>query len=225
MRNQQVTYSTSRHFEISSESLRVASPHETQGPREVGHKECSISLHLIAVALGILCLLLMMAIAVWLTYISQYSGNKHELQKTLNNLTQKYQTLQSNNSLMKEMLRNKSIELDDFKRQKELNSSNREQNRCCGETNVLDHIWLTGKYVGGYWFCSGIKCYFIMDNKHWSGCKQTCQDCSLSLLKIDDDDELKFLQVKVNANSNWIGLSFDTGKSKWQWIDNGPSNL
>ncbi|KAK7802136.1 hypothetical protein U0070_008774, partial [Myodes glareolus] len=119
-----------------------------------------------------------------------YSGNKHELQKTLNNLTQQYHTLQSANSVMKEMLRNKSRELDDLKRQKELHSSNREQNRCYGETKVLDCIQLTGKYVKGYWFCSGIKCYFIMDNKGWSGCKQTCQDCSLSLLKIDDDDEL-----------------------------------
>ncbi|OBS57174.1 hypothetical protein A6R68_11699, partial [Neotoma lepida] len=48
-----------------------------------------------------------------------------------------------------------------------------------------------GTHVEGHWFCRGIKCYFIMDNKQqWSGCKQTCLDCNLSLLKIDDDDEL-----------------------------------
>ncbi|XP_041492297.1 killer cell lectin-like receptor 5 [Microtus oregoni] len=207
----------------------------------------TISLHLIAVAFGFLCLLLMLAMAVWLTNIFQYSqekhkvqktlnnlnfynfsqdsGNNHELQKTLNSLTQQYHILQSNNSLIKEMLRNKSRELDDFKPQKELDSSNREKNRCCGESKVFDCIQLRGKYVDGYWFCSGIKCYFIMDKQDWSGCKQTCQDYSLSLLKIYDDDELKFLQVKVNPNTYWIGLSYDTGKSKWQWIDNGPSNL
>ena len=45
---------------------------------------------------------------------------------------------------MKEMLRNKSRELDDLKRQKELDSSSREQNRYCGETKGLDFIQFTG---------------------------------------------------------------------------------
>ncbi|XP_049988366.1 killer cell lectin-like receptor 2 [Alexandromys fortis] len=167
----------------------------------------------------------MMAIAVWLTYIFQYSEKNHNLQKTLNDLTQQYHTLQRSNSLMKEMLRNKSRELDDLKRQKELDSSSREQNRFCGETKVLDFIQFPGKYVKGQFFCCGIKCYFIMANKHWSGCKQTCQDCNFSLLKIDDDDELKFLQVKIIPNSYWIGLLYNARKNKWQWIDDDPTSL
>ncbi|CAO2606879.1 Killer cell lectin-like receptor 6, partial [Lemmus lemmus] len=93
MRNQQVTYSTSRDFEFSSESQNTASPDETQGSREAGHK----------VTLGILCLLLLMAITVWMTCIFQYSEKNQNLQKTLNDLTQQYHTLQSTNSLMKEM--------------------------------------------------------------------------------------------------------------------------
>ncbi|CAO2606882.1 T-cell surface glycoprotein YE1/48 [Lemmus lemmus] len=210
MRNQQVTYSTSRDFEFSSESQNTASPDETQGSREAGHKDCSISLLLIAVTLGILCLLLLMAITLLLILVFQYSEKNQNLQKTLNDLTQQYHTLQSTNSLMKEMLKNKSREFDDLKRQ------SREQNRCCRETKVLDCIQLTGKYVDGYWFCSPIKCYFIMDNKQWSGCKKTCQDCSLSLLKIEDDDELKFIQVKVKPNNYWIGLSYVARKKKWQ---------
>ncbi|XP_041910350.1 killer cell lectin-like receptor 5 [Arvicola amphibius] len=184
--------------------------------------ECLAPWYLFAIALGILCSLLV-AVAVLVAYVSQYSGNKHELQKTLNSLTQQYHTLQSDNTLMKEMLTNKSRELDE--RQKELDSSNREQNRCCRETKVSDCIHFTGKDVEGYWLCSGIKCYFIMDYKDWSGCKQTCQDCSLSLLKIDDEHELKLLQVKVNPRIYWIGLSYDKRKSKWQWIDEEPSNL
>ncbi|CAO2606881.1 Killer cell lectin-like receptor 2 [Lemmus lemmus] len=53
-------------------------------------------------------------------------------------------------------------------------------------------VWLTySKHAEAHLFCCGIKCYYsIMDTKHWNDCKQTCQDCSLSLLKIDDDDEL-----------------------------------
>ncbi|CAO2606891.1 Killer cell lectin-like receptor 4, partial [Lemmus lemmus] len=66
-----------------------------------------------------------------------------------------------------------------------------------------------------------------MDNKHWNECKQTCQNCSLSLLKIDDDDELKFLKSKLTTNTFWIGLSYEIRKNKsksrgkWQWIDSG----
>lgn len=41
-----MTYSTSRDFEFSSESQSTASPRETQGPREAGHKgECSLLKH------------------------------------------------------------------------------------------------------------------------------------------------------------------------------------
>ncbi|XP_041492283.1 killer cell lectin-like receptor 5 [Microtus oregoni] len=223
MSDEAITYTTVR-FGKSSELQTRERKDESQEPRETFHRECLVPRYLMAITLGILCSLLV-AVAVLVAYVFQYSRNNHGLQKTLNNFTQQYYTLQSNNFLMNEMLRNKSRELDDFKRQKELDSSNRERNRCCGETKVFDCIQLRGKYVDGYWFCSGIKCYFIMDKQDWSGCKRTCQDCSLSLLKIDDDDELKFLQVKVNSNNYWIGLSYDTGKSKWQWIDNGPSNL
>ncbi|XP_049988365.1 uncharacterized protein [Alexandromys fortis] len=222
MSDEEITYTTVR-FGKSSKLQTRGTKDEIQEPRGTVHRECVVPRYLIAISLGILCSLLV-AVTVLVAYVSQYSGSKHELQKTLNNLTQQYYTLQSTNSLTKEMLRNKSRELEDFKHQKALDS-NREQNRCCGETKVLDFIQFTGKYVDGYWFCSGIKCYFIMDNKHWSGCKQTCQNCSLSLLKIDDDDELKFLQDKVVPNNHWIGLSYSARNIKWQWIDNGTSNL
>ncbi|XP_040599671.1 killer cell lectin-like receptor 2 [Mesocricetus auratus] len=215
MNNQEVTYSNSRVFETSSESQNPASTEETQGRREVGEK----------VALGILCLLLMMAISVWLIYIFQYSQENHELKKTLNNCHQKEFNIKQNDSYLKdEMLRNKSIELEALK--KYLDSLNRKQNRCHGETKVvLDCKQPSGKHVEAEWFCCGIKCYyFIMDKESWNGCKQTCQDCSLSLLKIEDDDELKFLQLQINPKSYWIGLSYDT-RRKWQWIDDGPSKL
>ncbi|ERE66426.1 C-type lectin domain family 7 member A-like protein [Cricetulus griseus] len=81
------------------------------------------------------------------------------------------------------------------------------------------------KHVEVQWFCCGIKCYFIMNKKNWKGCQQTCQDCSFSILKIDDDDELKFLQLQINPSSYWTGLSYETKKRKWQWIDDSPLKL
>ncbi|XP_036037860.1 killer cell lectin-like receptor 2 [Onychomys torridus] len=152
---------------------------------------------------------------------------KYELQRTLNNLTENYHILQNDNYLKEEILRNKSRECDDLKHQKEPDSLKRKQNRCCGKTKVvLDCIQHTGKHVEGHLFCCGIKCYYvIMENKHWSGCKQTCQACSLFLLKTDDDDELKFLQSQVTTNGYWTGLKYNGSKGEWQWIGNVPSNL
>ncbi|XP_049988587.1 killer cell lectin-like receptor 2 [Alexandromys fortis] len=203
MKNQHVIYSNSRVFESSSESQSPASQDETHGSREVCHK----------VALGFLCLLLMTAIALWLTYIFQCSQEKYDR----NNL---YQIIRQNITSLNKTLTNESPEYEDCKYEKE-------QKRCCGKTNaVLDYGKYTGKCTEAHLFCCGIKCYyFIMDNKHWNDCKQTCQDCSLSLLKIDDDEELKFLMYHLTTNTFWIGLSYQISKSKWQWIDNGTSKL
>ncbi|CAH7424643.1 Klra5 [Phodopus roborovskii] len=120
--------------------------------------------------------------------------------------------MQNDSYLRKEMLRNKPT--------KHLDSLNRKQKRCCRKIEVvLDCYQHTGKHVD--MFCRGIKCYyFSMNKKCWNGCKQTCQDCSLSLLKIDDNDELKFLQNQTNPENYWIGLSYDT-RNTWQWIGTG----
>ncbi|CAO2606887.1 Killer cell lectin-like receptor 4, partial [Lemmus lemmus] len=74
----------------------------------------------------------------------------------------------------------------------------------CGETKaVLNYGKYTGKHAEAHLFCCGIKCYYsIMDTKGWNDCKQTCQNCSLSLLKIDNDEELKFLKYRFTKNTS-----------------------
>uniref|UniRef100_A0A8C8UKY5 Killer cell lectin-like receptor 2 n=1 Tax=Peromyscus maniculatus bairdii TaxID=230844 RepID=A0A8C8UKY5_PERMB len=199
MSDEEVTYTTVR-FHKSSGLQNGGRSDETQGPREAGHG------------------------------IFQYSQEKHELQKTLNNLHQEYSTTQNESYLREEMLRNKSKQYDALK--DHLDSLNRKENRCHEENNLVPDCLQKTKVgdkvctnVEGHWFCYGVKCYFIMDNKHWSGCNQTCQGCSLSLLKIDDDDELKLLKSRLTKNSYWIGLKYDEKSQKWQWIGNGPSKL
>uniref|UniRef100_A0A8C8UHR2 C-type lectin domain-containing protein n=1 Tax=Peromyscus maniculatus bairdii TaxID=230844 RepID=A0A8C8UHR2_PERMB len=131
--------------------------------------------------------------------------------------------MKNDNYLKEKLLRNKSRECDDLKHQKEPDSLNRKQNRHCGKTKViLDCVQHTGKPVEGHLFCCGIKCYYvIMENKQWNGCKHICQDCSLSLLKIDDDNELS----QVTTNRYWIGLKYNGSKGEWQWIGDVPSKL
>ncbi|XP_037059955.1 killer cell lectin-like receptor 2 [Peromyscus leucopus] len=227
MGDEEITYTTVR-FHKSSGLQNRGRADEKQGPREAGHRESSVPWCFIVIPLGVLCSILLVTIAVLVTYIFQYSQENHELQKNLNNPSQRNTTMQ-NNSCLNETLRNKSTWCDDFKHQKEPGTLNRKQNRCCGKTKVvLECVQHTEKHVEGHLFCCGIKCYYFimdMDHKHWSGCKQTCQDCSLSLLKIDDDDEPKFLQSQVTANRYWIGLKYSGSKGEWQWIGDVPSEL
>ncbi|OBS79677.1 hypothetical protein A6R68_22120 [Neotoma lepida] len=190
MSDEEITYAAVRFHKSSSELQNGGRSDETQGPREAGHRECSVLWHLVATLLGILCSILLVVIAVLVRHIFQYSQEKHELQRALNNLHQEYSTMQNESYLREEMWRNKSTECD--VRKEHLESLNRKQNRCYRETEVvLDCKQRTGQRVEGHSFCCGIKCYyFIKDEKPWNGCKQTCQNCTLSLLKIEDNDEL-----------------------------------
>lgn len=66
--------------------------------------------------------------------VFQYKQEKHELQKTLNNIDQEYRTMK-NDYLRKEMLRNKSRECDALK--DHLKSLERKQKGCYGEAKLV----------------------------------------------------------------------------------------
>ncbi|XP_052031031.1 killer cell lectin-like receptor 2 isoform X2 [Apodemus sylvaticus] len=97
----------------------------------------------------------------------------------------------------------------------------------CSLLLVIVAVLVThSKRVKKHWFCCGTKCYyFITNDQQWSGCIKTCQCCSLSLLTIDDEDELKFLKPQLQGDRYWIGLTHNKNKWEWQWINNGSSKL
>nr|XP_034367560.1 killer cell lectin-like receptor 4 isoform X2 [Arvicanthis niloticus] len=224
MSEQEVTFSTVRFHESSGLQNQVRLE-ETKGPRKAGPRVCSVSWQLIVITLGILCFLRLVIAAVLMTNILQYSQEKNELQETLTNLQHNCSIMQNGIDLKEEILRNMSIEysaVNDF-----LDFLNTKQIRRYIKTKTVSNSSPhTGIGVEIFWFCYGIKCYyFIMDRKTWRGCNQTCQNYSLSLLKIDDEDELKFLRLQITPDNYWIGLSYDKEKEKWSWIDKGPSKL
>ncbi|XP_031239931.1 LOW QUALITY PROTEIN: killer cell lectin-like receptor 2 [Mastomys coucha] len=190
MTDEEVTYTTVR-FHKSSGLQDPVRPEETQRPREADHREYSVPWKLIVIVLGILCSLLLVTVAVLVTHIFQHEQEKHDQEKTLDNLCQEYHAMKSDRSSVEEMLRNKSLECNACKDNRP--PLNREQNICYREAKiVLECSQLPGKRVEGHWFCSGMKCYyFIMDNNQWRGCVQICKAFTLSLLKIDDEDELQ----------------------------------
>ncbi|XP_076795969.1 killer cell lectin-like receptor 5 [Arvicanthis niloticus] len=225
MSEQEVTY-TSVRFHKSSVLENQVRPRDTQGPREAGRRGSSVPWQLIVVALELLCCILLVTVVVLVANIFQYCHEKHEMQETLIHRCN-CSTMASDIDIKEELLRNKSIECSSGNDL--LESLNREQNRWYNKTknkNILHSSQHTGKCVESHWFCYGIKCYrFIMDKKSWTECKDSCQHFSLSLLTIDDEDELKFLRPQVTPDSYWIGLSYDKEKEEWSWIDSGSSKL
>nr|XP_048288340.1 killer cell lectin-like receptor 2 [Myodes glareolus] len=218
MSDEEITYATVKFHKSSSGLQNEGRPDEAKGPTEAGHRESSVPWNLIAIPLGIFCSILLVTIAVLVTCIFQYRQEKQEQKKILNDLNQKYDSLKNDSSLKEKMLKNMSIDYDALKGR--LDSINKE---CYAKTKItLDCSKFSDKYVG-HWFCRGIKCYFLMDNKNWHKCKKTCEDCTFSILNIEDNDELAFLKAQLDLNKYWIGLKYDL--KNWQWVGDSPCKL
>ncbi|KAM7114832.1 killer cell lectin-like receptor 2 [Molossus nigricans] len=230
MSHQEVTYSTLAFLQSSSESqnrLRAGGP---QRPRESDDKEFSVSWHLIAIAIRILCLLLMVMIIVLGINFFQCSQEKHQQDEILQNSTQKDYIVQNENCLTKNTLTNKTLASDDLKN-KTLQQENKPaplliEKKCRKKGIFAKSLQNTGMSDVEIWSCCGASCYyFTFENKNWKGCKEICQRHGLFLLKIDDQDELVFLQSQVYQNNYWIGLSYNDKESKWEWTDKGTPRL
>ncbi|XP_070263968.1 killer cell lectin-like receptor 2 isoform X2 [Myotis yumanensis] len=230
MSDQEIIYSTPAFLQNPSELQNTLRPGGTQRPGKIDGKEFSGPSRLIAVALGILCLLLIMTIIVLGTMLFQYNREKHQQDEILQNLKQKYHIMQNDNYLTKQLLANMTLESDILKMLrwgKKPVSPLKEEKTCHKKKKIssksLQH---TGKLNEELWSCCGVNCYlFTTENKNWKECKQTCQNKGLSLVKIDDEDELAFLQSQTYKNSYWIGLSFNEKERKWEWIDNGTPGI
>ncbi|XP_040344863.1 killer cell lectin-like receptor 2 [Herpailurus yagouaroundi] len=217
MSDQKVIYSTLRFLQSPSESQNRIRPGRTQRPGKTDDKEFSVPWHLIAVILGILCLLLSVTVAVLGTKIFQYIQENHQQRENIRNLSQEYRIVQNDSYFKEQLLTNKILECNS--RENESLQQKMKQDfieRTCQRKNI-------GKLYESHWSCCGIKCYyFIPEYKNWKGCKQTCQSYNSFLLKINDQDELTFIQTQTYRNYYWIGLSYNRGERKWKWIDSDP---
>ncbi|XP_027999725.2 killer cell lectin-like receptor 2 [Eptesicus fuscus] len=232
MSDQEVIYLTPAFLQGPSEPQNTLRPGGTQRPGKTDGKEFSVPWRLIAVALGILCLLLIMTIIVLGTMFFQYNQEKHQQDEILQNLKQKYHILQNDNYLTKQLLANKTLESDILKNKavqwgKNPVSPLIEEKICHRKKKISSKsLQNTGELNEELWSCCGVNCYiFTTENKNWKECKETCQNKGLSLLKIDDEDELSFLQSQTYKSNHWIGMSFNQQKSKWEWIDKGTPGI
>lgn len=223
--DQEVTYSTLRFLQSPSESQSRLRCDATPSPRKAVDKESSVPWNFIAVTLGIFCLLLLTTVIVLVIKIFQYIQEKHHQQEILGNLSEKYNIMQKDNYLKEQLLTNKSLEYENLKNKTFWLESNHE-NKCHKKIEIFSKFLQNkGVLCEGHWSCYGVKCYhFTKSEQKWEGCKKTCQDNGLSLLKINNEDELVFLKQHACKNNYWIGLSYDEGQKKWKWIDSDTSS-
>ncbi|XP_005610865.1 killer cell lectin-like receptor isoform X1 [Equus caballus] len=230
MSNQEVTYSSLRFLQAPSQSQNRLRPGSTQRPGKDDDKEFSVPWHLLVVTLGILCLLLLVTVIVLGTNIFKRIQEKPQQEEIPQNFSQKYNIIQKDNYLKEQLLTNKTLEYDILKNEnlqlkKDLESLSKAKMSCHRKQGIFSKsLQNTGKLNEDRWSCCGVNCYYFTTKKEsWTGCQKTCQCYNLSLLKIDDKDELDFVQPQTYGDSYWIGFSYNEKESKWKWIDNGTS--
>lgn len=73
------------------------------------------------------------------------------------------------------------------------------------------------------WLKHRKSCYLFTDTQEsWYVSKRKCSQWNSSLLKIDNADELEFIDERVDlqkTKSFWIGLSRKDKEAPWQWED------
>uniref|UniRef100_A0A8D2H2D9 C-type lectin domain-containing protein n=1 Tax=Urocitellus parryii TaxID=9999 RepID=A0A8D2H2D9_UROPR len=71
------------------------------------------------------------------------------------------------------------------------------------------------------------KCFTISSSsKTWNNSLADCSQRESSLLLIQDQEELRFIQnmIKYEGNLYWIGLNFTLSEKKWKWINGSLLN-
>ncbi|CAI9166245.1 unnamed protein product [Rangifer tarandus platyrhynchus] len=77
----------------------------------------------------------------------------------------------------------------------------------------------TGKKCKSKWSCCGQKCYYFSDElKNFEDSKKICKEMGSTLLKIEDEEELNFIQSQLSY-FYWIGLSREGTGNQWTWED------
>ncbi|XP_049638873.1 killer cell lectin-like receptor 2 [Suncus etruscus] len=200
MSEQEVIYSTPIFLQSHSESQNRLKSGSAQRPRKTDNKGFSLPWHLIALSLGILCLLLLMAVIVLGSKVFQHIQEKRQSEETLQSLITKCDIIKNDSYVKEQLLLNKTLEYDILKNEtlqqskKELDSDFTEKNICHRRKNLSETLRNTDEFSREFWSCCGEKCYyFSLKRQSWDGCQRSCQDNNSSLLMIANNDEL--LQV------------------------------
>ncbi|XP_053384015.1 uncharacterized protein LOC128550063 [Mercenaria mercenaria] len=78
------------------------------------------------------------------------------------------------------------------------------------------------------WEKFGNKCYLHTDKERsWEDAKRYCEEVDASLVKVEGEEEHKYIQQKVSDARHvyvWIGAKYDPEHGEHRWIDGSPMN-
>ncbi|XP_070226129.1 C-type lectin domain family 7 member A-like isoform X1 [Bos mutus] len=148
---------------------------------------------IIAVILGIICVILLGISAFFAT---KYFQNSFNYQNMLDSDPQEYD---------QNMLDNDTQEY--------------EKARTPMKNKCFSKDWLNSEKYRNKWSCCEEKCYYFSDiDKTFEESRKFCTNQGSHLLKIEDEDEQNFVQSLVSY-FYWIGLSRKGSVSPWMWED------
>ncbi|XP_025047086.1 C-type lectin domain family 1 member A-like [Alligator sinensis] len=152
----------------------------------------SLSWQLIAVILGSLSLVLLVISGVLGALVRRQIEILSQQEEVLKSLTQ-----------LNETLENCTLERDNFKAQ----NTNLKGEKC----SAYSDCW---KPHGEKFY------YFTKERKSYQECKAHCSSHGSKLLKIENKDEMNFLNPL--AHFHWLGLTRKGIASDWKWEDGTP---